>query len=96
MAKKKAAAKSSRSSAPPAREPRKEPYSLSRLGLITERLKELTARIDAIGRSIKESKLDSVDVDGHAMLLRAFTQIENFADNAARSVREARNAARKI
>jgi hypothetical protein len=94
MAKKKAA-KASRSAAP-RREPRKEPYSLSRFGLVTERLKELTARLDAIGRSIKESKLESVDVDGHAMLVRAFTQIENFADNAARSVREARNAARRI
>jgi hypothetical protein len=95
MAKKKPA-KASRSAAPPSREPRKEPYSLARFGLVTERLKELTARLDAIGRSIKESKLDSVDVDGHAMLVRAFTQIENFADNAARSVREARNAARRI
>jgi hypothetical protein len=99
MAKKKAAKAArpvARPAASPQREPRKEPYSLSRFGLVTERLKELTARIDAIGKAIKESKLDAVDVDGHAMLVRAFTQIENFADNAARSVREARNAARRI
>lgn len=98
MPKKKAAkaVKASRPAPPPSREPRKEPYSLSRFGLVTERLKELTARIDAIGKAVKESKLDAVDVDGHAMLVRAFTQIENFADNAARSVREARNAARRI
>ena len=99
MAKKKAAKAArpaARNAAPLQREPRKEPYSLSRFGLVTERLKELTARIDAIGKAIKESKLDAVDVDGHAMLVRAFTQIENFADNAARSVREARNAVRRI
>ena len=82
--------------APPAREPRKEPYSVSRLNLVIDRLKELTARVDALGKAMKESKLDAVEVDGHAMLLRAFTQIENFADNAARSVREARNAVRRM
>lgn len=93
---KKKAAKAPKSAAAPAREPRKEPYNVARFAIVIDRMKELTAKVDAISKALKESKIDEVDVDGHQMLLRAFTQIENFADNSARSVREARNALRKF
>ncbi len=90
MAKKKTAKKS----APPAedRVPRKEPYSSQRMSAIQERIREQSTRLSALVRAMDDAKLDAVIIDGHAMLLRGLNQIENFLDNAARAVREAKLA----
>ncbi len=90
MAKKKTAKKS----APQAEErvPRKEPYSSQRMSGIQERIREQSTRLSALVRAMDDAKLDAVIIDGHAMLLRGLAQIENFLDNAARAVREAKLA----
>jgi hypothetical protein len=86
MAKKKAKGKSGT----PQRMPRKEPYSAQRMEAILARIKEQGSRISALARAMEESRLDSLVIDGHQMLIRGLNQIDNFIDNASRSVREAR------
>ncbi len=76
----------------PDRVPRKEPYSSQRMTAILERIREQAARISALSRSLEDAKIDSLVIDGHQMLLRGLNQIDNFIDNASRSVREARTA----
>jgi hypothetical protein len=41
---------------------------------------------------MEDADVDGILVDGHAMLLRGMNQIDNFADNASRAVREAKTA----
>ena len=41
---------------------------------------------------MEDAGIDRIPVDGHAMLLRGMNQIDNFADNASRAVREAKTA----
>ena len=41
-------------------------------------------------RSIPETGISDIEVDGHAMLLRGLNQVDNFTDNAQRAVREAK------
>lgn len=89
MAKKKAAKKTTGGVD---RNPRKEPYSTSRLNSVTDRMKEQVARMGALSRAIGDAKLDGIVIDGHAMLLRGLNQIDNFIDNASRAVREAKTA----
>jgi len=86
MAKKKSVKKSGAAD----RVPRKEPYSGQRLGVVIERVRDQATRLATLARTIDESKLDSVVIDGHAMLLRGLNQIDNFIDNASRAVREAK------
>jgi hypothetical protein len=74
------------------RVPRKEPYSSQRLGVVVERVREQAARLATLARTIDDAKVDSVVIDGHAMLLRGLNQIDNFIDNASRAVREAKTA----
>ena len=88
MGKKKAKAKS----AAPKRNPRKEEYTAERMSEHVERLREQAARLAGLARSMEDANVDIV-VDGHAMLLRGLNQIDNFADNASRAVREAKNEA---
>jgi hypothetical protein len=76
----------------PARVARKEPYSGQRMDVIVERVREQAARLSALSRSVQDSRLDHVIIDGHAMLLRGLNQIDNFIDNASRAVREAKVA----
>jgi hypothetical protein len=76
----------------PARIPRKQPYSGQRLEVVVERVRDQAARLSALARSLDDSKLDQVVIDGHAMLLRGLNQIDNFIDNASRAVREAKSA----
>ncbi len=90
MAKKKAARRSGGGT--PQRVPRKEPYSAQRMEAILARIKEQSSRIAALARAMDEAKLDSLVIDGHQMLIRGLNQIDNFIDNASRSVREARTA----
>ncbi|UUO07328.1 hypothetical protein M4951_03230 [Blastopirellula sp. J2-11] len=71
---------------------RKEPYSSERITRVVDRLREQAGRLSSLVRSMEEGDLDDVVVDGHAMLLRGLNQIDNFADNTARAVREARTA----
>jgi uncharacterized protein YpuA (DUF1002 family) len=89
MGKKKAARRSLRATD---RVPRKEPYTSQRVAAIVERVKEQTARLMALARTMDDAELDSVVIDGHAMLLRGLNQIDNFIDNANRAVREAKVA----
>ncbi|MEX2175753.1 MAG: hypothetical protein WD872_15420 [Pirellulaceae bacterium] len=77
---------------PAVRVPRKEPYSKARLGSVIERVKEQTAKLAALSRAMDDAHVNSVAIDGHAMLLRGLNQIENFVDNASRAVREAKLA----
>lgn len=84
MAKKKAAAKGKQ------RVPRKEPYTSARLKNVVERLREQSMRLAGLARGLQDAEVDSIVVDGHAMLLRGLNQIENFADNCARAVRESK------
>ena len=63
---------------------------------MVERLREQAARISALSRSMDDSELGEVVIDGHAMLLRGLNQIDNFTDNASRAVREARTLNEEI
>ncbi len=78
------------------RNPRKEGYDSRRLGRIVERLQEQAARIAALAQQMREDSVSRVEVDGHAMLLRGLNQIDNFADNASRAIREANRAKQSI
>jgi hypothetical protein len=78
--------------APRDRVPRKEPYSSQRLTVVVEHVREQAARLATLSRAIDDAKLESVVIDGHAMLLRGLNQIDNFIDNASRAVREAKMA----
>jgi hypothetical protein len=69
---------------------RKQPYSGQRLGVVIERVRDQATRLATLARTIDEAKLDSVVIDGHAMLVRGLNQIDNFIDNASRAVREAK------
>ena len=73
-----------------ARVPRKEPYSAQRMEAILARIKDQAARISSLARAMQDSGLDTLVIDGHQMLIRGLNQIDNFIDNASRSVREAR------
>ena len=74
----------------PQRVPRKEPYSAQRMEAILARIKEQSSRIASLARTMEDSRLDSLVIDGHQMLIRGLNQIDNFIDNASRAVREAR------
>ena len=89
-AKKKVAAK--KGAVPEDRVPRKEVYSAQRLTAHIERIREQAARLAGLARSMEDAGIDQIPVDGHAMLLRGMNQIDNFADNASRAVREAKTA----
>jgi hypothetical protein len=41
---------------------------------------------------MEDSQVGEIVVDGHAMLMRGMNQIDNFADNASRAIREAKTA----
>lgn len=73
----------------PKRNPRKEIYTVERMTHHVDRLREQAARLAGLARSMEDSGVEIV-VDGHAMLMRGLNQIDNFADNATRAVREAR------
>jgi len=72
--------------------PRKEPYTAERITLHVERLREQAARMAGLARAMEDAGVKEIVVDGHAMLLRGLNQVDNFADNAARAVREAKTA----
>ena len=74
------------------RVPRKEPYDSSRVSAVVERLREQAARLNQLARSMDDSGVADVVVDGHAMLLRGLNHVDNFTDNASRAVREAKTA----
>ena len=57
-----------------------------------ERLRIIDMRIAGLGRGMDDADVDSIQVDGHAMLIRGLNQIDNFADNCARAVRETKAA----
>ncbi len=78
------------------RQARKEPYTAARMTLVVDRLREQAARLSALARSLEDSQVGSIVVDGHAMLMRGMNQIDNFADNASRAIREARTAKEAI
>jgi len=93
MGKKKPKKKNRRRPAPSSpRVPRKEPYSAARFAAVIDRVKEQTARLAALAKSVDEASLPAVVIDGHAMLIRGLNQIDNFIDNASRAVREAKSA----
>lgn len=60
------------------------------MGGVVERLREQANRISALARTMDETGIADIEVDGHAMLLRGLNQIDNFTDNAQRAVREAK------
>ncbi|MGY8771280.1 MAG: hypothetical protein ACKVH8_22935 [Pirellulales bacterium] len=74
------------------RKSRKEPYDTKRLNRVIERLREQAQRLATLSRSMDDSGIDDITTDGHAMLLRGLNQVDNFADNASRAVREAKTA----
>jgi hypothetical protein len=74
------------------RVPRKEPYTSERLLARVERLREQAARLSGLARAMDDVGVESVVVDGHAMLLRGLDQIDNFTDNASRAVRAAKTS----
>lgn len=78
------------------RGPRKEPYDARRVSAIVERIREQAVRLSQLARSMDDANVSGVVVDGHAMLLRGLNQIDNFTDNAFRSVRVARSAKMKL
>jgi hypothetical protein len=74
------------------RQARKEPYTAARMSLVVDRLREQAARLSALSRAMEDSQVGEIVVDGHAMLTRGMNQIDNFADNASRAIREAKTA----
>lgn len=78
------------------REPRKEPYTSARMGAVLDRIREQSGRLSGLARAMDDAKIESIVVDGHAMLMRGLNQIENFLDNASRAVREAKNVKEQI
>ena len=74
------------------RQARKEPYTAARMSLVVDRLREQAARLSALSRAMEDSQVGEIVVDGHAMLMRGMNQIDNFADNASRAIREAKTA----
>ena len=78
------------------RQARKEPYTGARMTAVVDRLREQAARLSALARSLEDSGVGQIVVDGHAMLMRGMNQIDNFADNASRAIREARTAKEAI
>lgn len=72
------------------RQSRKEEYSSARMSAVVERLREQAARMAGLVRAMEDGQVDRVPIDGHQMLQRGINQIENFIDNASRSIREAR------
>jgi len=91
-AKKTVAAKKKTASAGADRVPRKEPYTPKRMLAHVERLREQAARLAGLARAMDDAGVKEIVVDGHAMLLRGMNQIDNFADNASRAVREEKTA----
>lgn len=83
--------KSKKSAKAPKRTPRKETYTADRINQHVERLREQAARLAGLARAMEDAGVDIL-VDGHAMLVRGLNQVDNFADNATRAVREAKNA----
>jgi len=77
------------------RTPRKEVYGVARLNQHVERLREQANRLAGLSRQMEDAGVEIL-VDGHAMLLRGLDQVDNFADNATRAVREAKNAAQRV
>jgi hypothetical protein len=67
---------------------RKEPYTPERMKSVVEKLREQSARLAGITRGMQDAGVKEVVVDGHAMLLRGFNQIDNFLDNLSRAIRE--------
>jgi hypothetical protein len=88
--KKKAPAKKARAAIE--RVPRKQGYTADRIAAHVERMREQAARLSGLARSMEDAGVDEIIVDGHAMLMRGLNQIDNFADNASRAVREAKTA----
>lgn len=78
------------------RSARKEPYDTQRLSGVVDRLREQANRISALIRLMDEMGISSVEVDGHAMLLRGLNQVDNFTDNAQRATREAKTEIKPI
>ena len=70
---------------------RKEPYTSQRIRTLVEQLRERSMRLAGLARGMDDAGVESVVVDGHAMLVRGLNQIDNFADNCARAVREAKS-----
>ena len=83
--------KKSKTAKAPKRTPRKEVYTISRVNQHVERLREQANRLAGLSRQMEDADVDIL-VDGHAMLIRGMNQVDNFADNASRAVREAKNA----
>ncbi len=94
MAKKRATKKAAvkKGGDPVERVPRKEFYTTQRVSAHVERIREQAARLSGLARSMEDAGVDEILVDGHAMLLRGMNQVDNFADNASRAVREAKTA----
>lgn len=93
MAKKSAVKKAAK---PTGRQPRKEGYTKARMVAVVDRLKELSAKVNALVKGMEDASVTQIEVDGHAMLLRGINQIENFIDNSTRSIREAKNRASRL
>ena len=90
MGKKKRSSRRPRAVRAASRVPRKEPYSRERMASVIDRVKDQALRMSQLTKTIDEAKLDTVVIDGHAMLIRGLNQIDNFIDNASRAVREAK------
>ena len=77
----------------PDRTARKQPYTAERLTGVVDRMREQAAGLAGLARAMEDADVDEVIVDGHAMLLRGLNQVDNFADNMSRAVRQARSNA---
>ena len=78
------------------RQARKEPYTAARMTAVVDRLRDQAARLSALARALEDSQVGQIVVDGHAMLIRGMNQIDTFADNASRAIREAKTAKETI
>ena len=69
---------------------RREPYTPSRLLKVAKKLSDRATKFRAAAKalqlSLAETGADSVEIDGHRMLIRAFEQIDSFLANSNRSI----------
>jgi len=87
--------KKAKSTKQPKRMPRKEVYTVERLNQHVERLRDQANRLAGLARQMEDADVEIL-VDGHAMLVRGLNQVDNFADNTTRAVREAKHAKEQL
>jgi hypothetical protein len=73
-----------------AKNARKEVYDKKRVIALLGNLKEITGRAEGLMKDLKDGK---IEVDGHLMLLRGLSQVDNFLNNSSKALSQANRKA---